>query len=134
MPVHVLASDVDQQKAAPLGLFILILLGVACYFLFKSMSGHLRRVRDDFPAAGFAPTDGPGANTGLTSHAGSTPEIVTDVDGLTRPAPVTLTRGSASEPRLIEPRVFEPPMIEPKVPEPRVVEADVTGPNESSPT
>jgi hypothetical protein len=43
------AAD-DQQKAAPLGLFVLLLMGVACYFLFKSMSRHLKRVREDFPA------------------------------------------------------------------------------------
>jgi hypothetical protein len=43
------AAGDDQQKAAPLGLFVLLLLGVACYFLFKSMSRHLKRVRDEFP-------------------------------------------------------------------------------------
>jgi hypothetical protein len=54
LPADLAAGD-DQQKAAPLGLFVLVLLGVACYFLFKSMSRHLKRVRDDFPAPG-APT------------------------------------------------------------------------------
>jgi hypothetical protein len=44
------AAGDDQQKAAPLGLFVLLLMGVACYFLFKSMSRHLKRVREDFPA------------------------------------------------------------------------------------
>ncbi len=43
------AAGDDQQKAAPLGLFVLLLLGLACYFLFKSMSRHLKRVREDFP-------------------------------------------------------------------------------------
>jgi hypothetical protein len=48
-PVLLLAASDDQQKAGPLGLLVLLLLCVACYFLFKSMSRHLRRVRDDFP-------------------------------------------------------------------------------------
>jgi hypothetical protein len=42
------AAGDDQQKAAPLGLFVLLLMGVACYFLFKSMSRHMRKVREDF--------------------------------------------------------------------------------------
>jgi hypothetical protein len=51
----VLGAGDDQQKAAPLGLFVLVLLGVACYFLFKSMSRHLKRVREDFPEPGPRP-------------------------------------------------------------------------------
>jgi hypothetical protein len=128
--VVVVASEADQQKAAPLGLFVLILLGVACYFLFKSMSRHLRRVRDDFPAAGIVPGQGAGSA-----------DIVGEGDpsnALTRPAPVTLTRGRAAEPqliqppaagpRVIEPRVIEPRVIEPRVIEPRVIEPDGTDP------
>lgn len=50
-PETVCAAGDDQQKAAPLGLFVLLLLGVGCYFLFKSMSRHLKRVREQFPSA-----------------------------------------------------------------------------------
>lgn len=39
----------DSGKAGPLGLLVLILLGLASYFLFRSMSRHLRKVREDFP-------------------------------------------------------------------------------------
>jgi hypothetical protein len=39
----------DSGQAGPLGLLVLVLLGVACYLLFKSMSRHLRKVRDEWP-------------------------------------------------------------------------------------
>jgi hypothetical protein len=45
---RILAAE-DTDKAGPLGLLVLIILMVACYFLFKSMSKHLRRVREEFP-------------------------------------------------------------------------------------
>ena len=130
---RVLASAVDQQKAAPLGLFVLILLGVACYFLFKSMSGHLRRVRDDFPPGGYAPNDGGVGGQDATPNDSSRPVVISPDDGLTRPAPVTLTRSRASEPRLIrpgppEPRTTEPRAIEPRVIEPGVIEPGVIEP------
>lgn len=33
-------------KSGPWGLAIILLLGVACYFLFRSMSKHIKRVRE----------------------------------------------------------------------------------------
>jgi hypothetical protein len=36
--------------AGPVALFIIVLLCVAAYFLFRSMSRHLKRVPLDFPA------------------------------------------------------------------------------------
>ena len=39
----------ESGKAGPLGLLVLVLLCVACYLLFKSMSRHLRKVRDEWP-------------------------------------------------------------------------------------
>src|SRR6185437_12214226 len=39
----------ENQKAGPLGLALILLLCVACYFLFRSMSRRLRNVRDHFP-------------------------------------------------------------------------------------
>ena len=65
IPTIVFAAGDDQQKAAPLGLFVLVLLGVACYFLFKSMSRHLKRVRDDFPA------ESPPGRSGVGPRAGT---------------------------------------------------------------
>lgn len=37
-------------KSGPWGLAIVLLLCVACYFLFRSMSRHLKKVRVDFPS------------------------------------------------------------------------------------
>jgi hypothetical protein len=39
----------ESKKSGPLGLVIIIVLCIGCYFLFKSMSKHLRRVREEFP-------------------------------------------------------------------------------------
>ena len=56
-----LAVPDDTDKAAPLGLLVVVILGVVCYFLFRSMSRHLRRVREDFPVD--LPTRGAAAPT-----------------------------------------------------------------------
>jgi hypothetical protein len=50
----------ECQKSGPLGLVVILVLCVACYFLFKSMSRHLRRVREDFPADAGDPPATPG--------------------------------------------------------------------------
>ena len=43
------AKGGEAAKSGPWGLAIILLLAVVCYFLFKSMSKHLRRVRERFP-------------------------------------------------------------------------------------
>jgi hypothetical protein len=45
-----LLADGENKKSGPIGLAVILVLCVACYFLFKSMSKHLRRVREDFPS------------------------------------------------------------------------------------
>jgi hypothetical protein len=40
----------EGVKSGPIGLAVILVLCIAAYFLFKSMSKHLKRVRDDFPA------------------------------------------------------------------------------------
>ena len=49
--IAVLADDGggESKKAGPIALLVILLLAVACYFLFRSMTKHLRRVRDHFP-------------------------------------------------------------------------------------
>jgi hypothetical protein len=47
--MHVAKSG-EAVKSGPIGLAVILLLCIACYFLFKSMSKHLRTVRQDFPA------------------------------------------------------------------------------------
>jgi hypothetical protein len=44
----VLASG-EAKKSGPIGLAVILILCVACYFLFKSMSRHMRKVREQFP-------------------------------------------------------------------------------------
>jgi len=55
--IAVLADDSggESKKAGPIALLVILLLGVACYFLFRSMTTHLRRVRERFPDDDSAP-------------------------------------------------------------------------------
>lgn len=79
-----LADSGEAKKAGPLALAIILVLFIACYFLFRSMSRHLRKVRTEFPVgaasaeppAGSAPdrpADGadkqPGASPGPADSA-----------------------------------------------------------------
>ena len=43
------AKSGEAAKSGPIGFAVILLLCVACYFLFKSMSKHLRKVREEFP-------------------------------------------------------------------------------------
>jgi hypothetical protein len=45
----ILARSGEGWKSGPIGLAVILALCIALYFLFKSMSKHLRRVREDFP-------------------------------------------------------------------------------------
>jgi len=56
MNVSMLATDLvakgptgEAAKSGPWGLAIILILCAVCYFLFKSMSKHMRKVRDEFP-------------------------------------------------------------------------------------
>ena len=52
MLVHVLAKSGEAAKSGPIGLAVILVLCIVVYFLFKSMSKHLRKVREDFPPSG----------------------------------------------------------------------------------
>lgn len=72
----VVSGSGESKKSGPIGLAVILVLCVACYFLFKSMSRHLRRVREDFPAGGAgspagtaAPGDRPAAGVVAPSVA-----------------------------------------------------------------
>lgn len=45
-----LARSSEGMKAGPIGLAVILVLCIVCYFLFKSMSNHLKKVRDNFPS------------------------------------------------------------------------------------
>lgn len=47
--VDVLAKSGEAAKSGPIGFAVILVLCVLCYFLFKSMSRHLKHVREDFP-------------------------------------------------------------------------------------
>ena len=51
MTVLLLAGDPtgEAAKSGPWGLAIILLLVVVCFFLFRSMSRHMRKVREEFP-------------------------------------------------------------------------------------
>jgi hypothetical protein len=49
------AKGGEGVKSGPIGLAVILVLCIAVYFLFKSMSKHLKKVRDDFPADPAAP-------------------------------------------------------------------------------
>ncbi len=53
--------DTESAKSGPLGLVVIILLCVACYFLFKSLSKHLRSVREGTLGEGEQPVDQAGS-------------------------------------------------------------------------
>lgn len=66
----VVAGSGESKKSGPIGLAVILVLCVACYFLFKSMSRHLRRVREDFPAgSATAPADHPASGAVAPSAA-----------------------------------------------------------------
>ena len=44
------ATGGEGVKSGPIGLAVILVLCVAAYFLFKSMSKHLKRVRENFPS------------------------------------------------------------------------------------
>jgi hypothetical protein len=47
--VELLAKSGEAAKSGPIGLAVILLLCIACYFLFKSLSKHLRTVRERYP-------------------------------------------------------------------------------------
>jgi hypothetical protein len=65
----ILARSGEGWKSGPIGLAVILALCVASYFLFKSMSKHLRKVREEFPVGqpkptpDEAPTDEPAQTT-----------------------------------------------------------------------
>jgi hypothetical protein len=47
----------ESNKAGPLGLLVIVLLGIAVYFLYRSMVRHLNKVPESFDEPG-GPGDG----------------------------------------------------------------------------
>jgi len=73
-------ADSDAGKGSPIGLFVVLLLVVATYLLYRSMAKHLRKLPDRFPGyrpgepdEGDEPTE-PGRITDPAEPAGAAPE------------------------------------------------------------
>lgn len=47
-PSNAPEGNPEWGKAAPMGLFVLLAFVVVCYFLFRSMNRHIRKVPDSF--------------------------------------------------------------------------------------
>ena len=96
-PLVVLADGPtgEAAKSGPWGLAIILLLCAGCYFLFKSMSKHLRKVREEFgqnepkpPATEGAATDGPsGQGAATEGAAGEGAATEAEADAAPAPAP-----------------------------------------------
>jgi hypothetical protein len=69
MLVDVLAKSGEAAKSGPIGLAVILILCILCYFLFKSMSKHMRKVREEFP--GQQPTDEATSNEATSNEATS---------------------------------------------------------------
>jgi len=50
LAVQIVARSGEGLKSGPIALAVILVLCVVCYFLFKSMSRHLKKVRDEFPS------------------------------------------------------------------------------------
>lgn len=69
------AKSGEAVKSGPIGFAVILVLCVACYFLFKSMSRHLKKVREEFP------TDEPAETTGAPADRPPQPGPALPPDG-----------------------------------------------------
>ena len=53
-PAAAVLAASDAGKGSPVGLFVVLLLVIAVYLLYRSMSGHIRRLPEKFPGYGAA--------------------------------------------------------------------------------
>jgi hypothetical protein len=67
--VELLAKSGEAAKSGPIGLAVILLLCIACYFLFKSLSKHLRTVRERYPQSSQPPQQVDSTDAGQPSAA-----------------------------------------------------------------
>jgi hypothetical protein len=81
-------KDGEGVKSGPIGLAVILVLCVAVYFLMKSMSKHLRKVREEFPADPAAPAAGGAAQPADPAQpSAAVPVEVPATDGPPKPDP-----------------------------------------------
>ena len=79
-----LADSGEAKKAGPLAFAIVLVLFIACYFLFRSMTRHLRKVRTEFPVGASSP-EPPAGKASNTPDGGADKQS----DGSSSPADST---------------------------------------------
>ena len=79
-PAAAVLAASDTGKGSPIGLFVMLLLIVAVYLLYRSMSGRLRRLPERFPGYGAAGADAAGADP-ITTAAAASPATGDDTAG-----------------------------------------------------
>ena len=95
-----LVDSGEAKKAGPLALAIILVLFVACYFLFRSMSRHLRKVRTEFPVG--APRAEPPAGGAPSRPVDAADEQAAGLPGRAESA-------SPSPPEISPPETSPPP-------------------------
>jgi hypothetical protein len=70
-----LARSAEGMKSGPIGLAVILILCIVCYFLFKSMSKHLKTVREEFPGQDTTAAGGAPSTTGPQAHVGAEPPV-----------------------------------------------------------
>jgi hypothetical protein len=86
----------ENRKAGPLGLAIILLLAVACYFLFRSMSRRLRRVRENFPVDQSG--EPPAPTRPRPGPADSEPAVASITSAPARPTPTAPLPAGGADP------------------------------------
>jgi hypothetical protein len=71
----------EAAKSGPWGLAMILLLVVVCFFLFRSMSRHMRKVREEFPVEGTVDPSAPGASAREDAPAQSGADLRKRGDG-----------------------------------------------------
>lgn len=56
-------ADSDTGKGSPIGIFVVLILVIAVYFLYRSMSRHIRKLPNSFNKADALPKDEGDAST-----------------------------------------------------------------------
>jgi hypothetical protein len=78
MGLRAVLAGPESDKAGPLGLLTIVLLGIAVYFLYRSMARHIKKVPSSFdPPAAERPGGGPaapGAESGVAPTTRTTAE------------------------------------------------------------
>jgi hypothetical protein len=95
MTGELLAKSGEAAKSGPIGLAIILILCIVCYFLFKSLSKHLKTVRENFPTD---PPAGRPARTEATSDASVEAPAASIADTTADPPPPAAADHPAAEP------------------------------------